>query len=98
MYQTDKMEKVELRAVIKHLYKKGMSLREIQEGFMEPLGKGSPSYSTVKKWALNLVGGWGVRALKMMNDLGTPKKLPQMKTLKLFTVWLCVTGGKTCET
>ena len=51
MCQTDKMEKVEVRAIIKYLCKKGMSPKEIHEDFMKTLGKESPSYSTVKKWA-----------------------------------------------
>ena len=45
------MEKLEIRAVIKCLCKKGMPSKEIHEGFMEPLGKVSHSYSTVKTWA-----------------------------------------------
>ena len=39
MCQTDKMEKVEVRTVIKCLCKKGMSSKEINEDFMETLGK-----------------------------------------------------------
>ena len=42
------MEKLEIRAVIKYLCKKGMRLKQIQEDFMETFGKESP-YSTVKK-------------------------------------------------
>ena len=57
MCQTDKMEKVEVRAVIKYLCKKGMSPKEIHEDFMETLGKESPSYSTVKKWAAEFTRG-----------------------------------------
>ena len=49
MCQTDKMEKVEVRAVIKYFCKKRMSTKEIHEDFMEAIGKVSP-YSTVKKW------------------------------------------------
>ena len=45
------MEKLEIRAVIKFFYKKGTPLKEIHEDFMETLGKESPSYNTVKKWA-----------------------------------------------
>ena len=44
-----KMEKLEIRAVIKYFCKKGMPPNEIHEDFMETLGKESPSYSTVKK-------------------------------------------------
>jgi hypothetical protein len=43
------MEKVEIRAVIKYLCKKGMFRKEIYEDFMVTLGKKSPSFSTVKK-------------------------------------------------
>ena len=49
-----KMEKFEIRAVIKYFYKKGMLLNEIHEHFMETLGKESPSYSTKKNWAAEL--------------------------------------------
>ena len=45
-----KMEKV--RVLIKYLCKKGMSSKEIHADFMETLMKESPSYSTVKKWAV----------------------------------------------
>ena len=51
MCQIDKMEKVKVRAVLKYLCTKGMSPKEIHEDFMETLGKESPSYSTMKKWA-----------------------------------------------
>ena len=42
-----KMEKVEIRVVIKYFCKKGMPPKEIHEDYMETLGKESPSYSTV---------------------------------------------------
>ena len=51
MRQTCKMEKVEVRAVIKYLCKKGMTPKEIHEDFIITLGNESPSYSTMKKWA-----------------------------------------------
>jgi hypothetical protein len=38
------MEKVETKAVIKHLCKKGMSPMEIHEDFMDTHEKESPSY------------------------------------------------------
>ena len=44
-----KMEKFKIRAVSKYFCKKEMPPKEIQEDFMETLGKESPSYSTVKK-------------------------------------------------
>ena len=53
MCQTNKMEKVEVRAVIKYLCKNRMSPKEIHVDFMETLGEVSP-YSTVKEWAAEL--------------------------------------------
>jgi hypothetical protein len=47
----DQKDKVEIRAVIKYLSKKGMSPKEINEDFMDTLGKECPSFSTVKKMA-----------------------------------------------
>ena len=52
-----KMEKLEIRAVIKYFRKKGMSCNEIHEDFMETLGKESPSSSTVKKCAAEFKRG-----------------------------------------
>ena len=48
------MEILEIRAVSMYFCKKGMPPKEIHEDFMETLGKESPSYSTVKKWAAEL--------------------------------------------
>ena len=48
MRYVSKMEKLEIRAVIKYFCKKGMPTKETPEDFMETLGKESPSYSTVK--------------------------------------------------
>ena len=58
MRQTCKMGKVEVRAVIKYLCKKGMTPKEIHEDFMKTLGnRGVSSSSTVKKWAAELKRG-----------------------------------------
>ena len=46
-----KMDKLEIRVIIKYFCKKGMPPKEIHEDFMETFGKASPSYSAVKKWA-----------------------------------------------
>ena len=54
-----KMEKLEIRAVIKYLCKKGMPPKEIHENFMQSLGKRSPSYSTVKKNGQQSLRGGG---------------------------------------
>ena len=91
MRQTCKMEKVEVRAVIKYLCKKGMTHKGIHEDFMKTLGNESP-YSTVKNGLQNL--SVGKRALKMMQGLAAPKIPPLMKMWRSFTTWLCVTGGE----
>ena len=49
MRQICKMEKVEVRVVIKYLWKKRMPPKEIHEDFMKTVGIESPSNSTVKK-------------------------------------------------
>ena len=46
-----KMEKLEIRAVIKYLCKKGMPPKEIHEDSMENFGNESISNSTEQKWA-----------------------------------------------
>ena len=43
MRQTCKMEKVEVRTVIRYLCEKGMAPKEIHEDFMRTLGNESPS-------------------------------------------------------
>ena len=91
-----KVEKLEIRAVIKHFCKKGMPPKEIHEDFMDTLGKEYPSYSTVKKWAAEFKRGGG-GALKMMDGLAAPKIPPLMKMSRSCTLWLCVIGGETCE-
>jgi hypothetical protein len=52
------MEKVEIRAAIKYLCKKGMSPKETNEDFMDTLGKESPSYSTVNKMSRGRGENW----------------------------------------
>ena len=51
------MEKPEIKALIKYFCKKGMPPKEIHKYLMETLGKESPSYSTVKKWAAEFKRG-----------------------------------------
>ena len=53
MWHICKMEQLEIKAVIKKFCKKRMP----HEDFMETLGKESPSYSTVKKWAAGFKRG-----------------------------------------
>ena len=66
------MEKLEIRAVIKYLCKRGMPPREIHEDFMETLGKESTCTSnrTEKKWVAEFKRG---RVLRMMDGLAAPK-------------------------
>ena len=91
-----KMEKLEIRMVIKYFCKKGMPPIKIHEDFMETLGKESPSYRTVQKnWQQSLRGR--ERALRMMDSLAIPKMPPLMKMSRFFTPWLCVIGGETCK-
>ena len=49
MLQTCKMAKVEVRAVIKYLCKKGMISKEIHKDFMKTRGNESPSNNTENK-------------------------------------------------
>ena len=92
------MKKVEVRAVIQYLCKKGMTPKEIHEYFMKTLGNKSPSYITVKKWAAEFKR-LRERALMMTKGLTAPKMPPLMKMWRSLTTWLhvCVTGGETCE-
>ena len=90
------MEKFEIKAGIKYFCKNGMPPKEIHEDFMESLGKESPSYSTVTKWAAEFKRG-RKRALMMKDGLAAPKMPPLMKMSRLCTPWLCMLGGKTCE-
>ena len=52
-----KMEKLEIRVAMKYFCKKGMHPKDIHEDFMEIFGKDSPSYSRVKKWAVEFKRG-----------------------------------------
>ena len=54
MCENEKLVKVEVRAVIKYLCKKGMSPKEIHDDFIKTLGDGSSSYRTVKKQSAEL--------------------------------------------
>ena len=52
-----KGEKLEIRVVFKYFFYKEESPKKTHEEFMETLGKESPSYSTVKKWAAEFKRG-----------------------------------------
>lgn len=74
------MEKIEIRAVIKYLCLKGMSPKDIHEDFMDTLGKESPSYSTVKKWAAEFKRGR--ESIKDDERPGRPKEATNEETAK----------------
>ena len=51
------MDKVEIRAVIKYIYRKGMSPKEIHDDFIKTTLGWVPSYSKVKKLAAEIRRG-----------------------------------------
>src|SRR5277367_4636935 len=51
------MDKIEERAVIKYLYKKGLNPEDIHADMQNTLGELGPSYSTVKTWSAELKRG-----------------------------------------
>ena len=51
------MDKIEQRAVIKYLHKKGLTPKLIHEDMQETLGASCPSYTMVKKWAAEFKRG-----------------------------------------
>ncbi|XP_071084006.1 protein GVQW3-like [Haliotis cracherodii] len=51
------MEKQEKRAVIKYLYKKGLTPNAIYEDMLSTLGEDAPSYATVKRWVAEFKRG-----------------------------------------
>ena len=89
------MESIEIRAVIKYFYKKGMPPKEIHEDFVETPGKESPSCSTVKNWAAEFMRGG--RPLRFKDGLAAPKMPLMMKMSWSSTLWLCVIGSETYE-
>ena len=77
-----KMEKVKIRVVIKYFCKKGMPPKEIQEDFMETLGKESPSSSTVKKMGSRVYGGGG-ESIEDDGRSGRPKDATADENVKV---------------
>lgn len=51
------MEKLEQRAVIKYLHKKGLTPKQIYDDMQSTLGQSCPSYTMVKKWAAEFKRG-----------------------------------------
>lgn len=52
-----KMEKIEIRAVIKYFVKKGFSAKEIEDEFRGVLGEASPSKATICRWTAEFQRG-----------------------------------------
>ena len=52
-----KMDKLEIRAVIKHFYLKGLNATAIKSELGSTLGESSPSNSTVKRWVAEFKRG-----------------------------------------
>jgi hypothetical protein len=50
-----KMDKIEYCAVIKFFLKEGLTPNEIHSKFIKVYGDSSPSFSTIKKWAAELM-------------------------------------------
>ena len=95
MRHISKIDKFEIRVVIKYFCYKGMRPMEIHKDFMQTLGKESSSYSAVNKWSAEFKRG--ERVLRMMDGLADQKMPPLMEMSRSCTPWLCVIGGKTCE-
>lgn len=51
------MEKLEQRGVIKYLFKKRLTPKEIHDNMQTTLGESAPSYATVKKWVAKFKRG-----------------------------------------
>ena len=82
-----KLEKPEIRTIIKNFCKKGMSPKEIHENFMETLWKRS-RYSTVKQWAAEFKRGR--ESVEDDGWSGCPKYAPTDENIKVVhTLVMC---------
>ena len=77
------MGKVEVRAVIKYLCKRGISPKIFHDDFTETLWDESLSYSTVKKEAAEEKGWESVEGYEQSDTLKRPL---QTKTLRCCTI------------
>ena len=75
-----KLEKLEIRTVIKYFCKKRMPNKEIHEDFMETVGNESTSYSTVNIWAAEFTKGR--RSVDDVGRSGRPKDAPADENVK----------------
>jgi len=74
-----KMDKIEYLAVIKFFVKEGLTLNEIHSKFINVYGDYSPSFSTIKKWA--------VPALKLIHVNDVQKVQQHQKSLKKCSIF-----------
>ena len=75
------MDKFEKRAVIKYLFIKGMSTKEIYDDMLATLGDTSPSYSVVKSWVAEFTRGRS--SVVDEHRSGRPKMQPVLRTSRL---------------
>jgi len=82
-----KIDKIEYRAVIKFFVKEGLTPKEIHWKFIKVYGDSSPSFSTIKKWAVEFKRG---RTSLEDNSLGgrpksakTPEIIEQVHDMAL---------------
>lgn len=89
-----KMDKVEIRAVIKYLVKKGLTVSAIKADMDDVLGQESPSLQTVNKWALMFK-----RELQSCKDdprSGSHQPQLSQKQLKKFRILFWPTAALKC--
>uniref|UniRef100_A0A0K0EG22 HTH_48 domain-containing protein n=1 Tax=Strongyloides stercoralis TaxID=6248 RepID=A0A0K0EG22_STRER len=73
------MEKIEIRAVIKYFFIKGLSPTEIKADLDGTLGDSAPSFATVKNWVAEFKRG---RTSTKDADVLADQQLQQMKLSK----------------
>ena len=84
-----KTGKLEIRAVIKYFFEKGMPPKEIHEDLMEALEKKQLKRQQSLKW--------GRESVEDNGRSSHPNMPPMMKMSRSCTPCLCVIGGETCE-
>jgi hypothetical protein len=95
MCHLGQMEKVEIRAVIKYLCKKGMPPRKSMKTSCLHLGRSPLLIALWRNGLLNLKGT-GI-ALEMMSGLDGQRTPPTMNLPKLCMIWSCARECLTCE-
>jgi L-ribulose-5-phosphate 3-epimerase UlaE len=85
------MDKIEYRAVIKSFVKEGLMPNEIHLKFINVYGDSSPSFSTIKKWAVEFKRGRTNLGDDHMKDV--QKVQQHQKSLNKCTIWYWMTSG-----